>query len=136
VYQQIGLDPAALSNIEPRAYLDQVRDLDPVRDGTLRHLDLFTLAGIVTFPSFHAASVVLYVWALWPVRWMRPIALVANAAMLASTPIDGGHYFVDLIAGVAVAGAAIFAARWLSRSILLGLPALPGHAKYAGVPAE
>ena len=55
VYQQIGLDPATLSNIDPRAYLDQVRD-DPVRDGTLRHLGLFTLAGIVTFPSFHATG--------------------------------------------------------------------------------
>ena len=136
VYQQIGLDPAALSNIEPRAYLEGVRDLGPVRDGTLRHLDLFALAGIVTFPSFHAASAVLYLWALWPVRWMRPIALVANAAMLASTPVDGGHYFVDLIAGIALAGAAILAARWLCRCILLGLPALPGRAKYAGVPAE
>ncbi len=60
VYQQIGLDPAELKSLDPRAYLDQVRDLAPVRDGTLRHLDLFGLAGIVTFPSFHAASAVLY----------------------------------------------------------------------------
>ena len=73
VYQQIGLDPAELKSLDPRAYLDQVRDLAPVRDGTLRHLDLFGLAGIVTFPSFHAASAVLYAWAFWPVWWMRPI---------------------------------------------------------------
>ena len=33
VYQQIGLDPATLANLEPRAYLDQVRDLEPVRRG-------------------------------------------------------------------------------------------------------
>jgi hypothetical protein len=111
VYQEIGLDPATLSNVDPRAYLDQVRDLGPVRDGTLRQLDLFALAGIVTFPSFHATSAVLYAWALWPVRWFRPIAIVANAAMLASTPIDGGHYFIDLIAGIAVAIAAAVAAR-------------------------
>jgi hypothetical protein len=44
--QQIGLDPASLSNIEPRAYLDQVRDLAPVRDGALRHLNLFALGGL------------------------------------------------------------------------------------------
>jgi hypothetical protein len=117
VYQQIGLDPATLAHIEPRAYLDQVRDFEPVRNGTLRHLDLFGLAGIVTFPSFHAASAALYAWAFWPVRWMRPIAVVANGAMLASTPIDGGHYFVDLIAGVAVALLAIVAARAISRRL-------------------
>jgi hypothetical protein len=119
VYQQIGLDPATLPNLDPRAYLDQVRDLDPVRAGALRHLDLFGLAGIVTFPSFHAASAVLYAWAFWPVRWMRPIAVIANGAMLASTPIDGGHYFIDLAAGIAVAVLAIVAARaasrWLAR---------------------
>ena len=115
VYQEIGLDPAQLKNIDPRAYLDQLRDLAPVRDGTLRHLDLFGLAGIVTFPSFHAASAVLYAWALWPVRWMRPVAVLANGAMLAATPIDGGHYFIDLVAGVAVAALAVIAARRLGR---------------------
>jgi len=117
VYQQIGLDPADLESLDPRAYLDQVRDLGPVRDGALRHLDLFGLAGIVTFPSFHAASAVLYAWAFWPVRWMRPIALIANGAMLAATPIDGGHYFIDLIAGIAIAAFAIIAARTLGRRL-------------------
>jgi hypothetical protein len=115
VYQQIGLDPAALASLKPQAYLDQVRDLAPVREGVLRHLDLFGLAGIVTFPSFHAASCLLYAWALWPVRWIRPIAVVANVAMFAATPIDGGHYFVDLMAGIAVAWLGIAAAGWLTR---------------------
>jgi hypothetical protein len=110
-YQQVGLDPATLENLNPRAYLDQLRDLGPVRDGTLRHLDLFGLAGIVTFPSFHATSAVLYAWAFWPVRWMRPLALLANGAMLASTPVDGGHYFIDLVAGIAIAILAVIAAR-------------------------
>jgi PAP2 superfamily len=115
VYQQIGLDPASLVNLEPRAYLDQVRDLAPVREGALRDLDLFALAGIVTFPSFHAASALLYAWALWPVRWFRPIAIIANGMMLASTPIDGGHYFIDLAAGLAIALLAILVARRLGR---------------------
>jgi hypothetical protein len=30
----------------------------------LRHLELLGLGGIVTFPSFHAASAALYTWAL------------------------------------------------------------------------
>jgi hypothetical protein len=117
VYQEIGLDPSALQNLDPRAYLDQVRDLAPVREGALRYLDLFALAGIVTFPSFHAASALLYAWALWPVRWIRPIAIIANGMMLASTPIAGGHYFIDLAAGLAVAMLAIVVARRIGRHL-------------------
>src|SRR5439155_17310083 len=87
-------------------------------EGTLRRLDLLGLAGIVTFPSFHAASAVLYAWAFWPVVWARPIAILANGMMMAATPIDGGHYFIDLIAGIAIAVPAIMAARWVSGRIV------------------
>ena len=118
VYQQINLDPSVLHNLDPQAYLEQLRDLPPARTGVLRHLDLMGLAGIVTFPSFHAASAVLYLWALWPVKWARPIVLLANGAMLAATPIIGGHYFVDLFAGVAVAVIAIVAAHKAGREAL------------------
>lgn len=114
VFQQLGLDPVAFKNLHPQAYLDQFRDLPQVRDGTLRELELFALAGVVTFPSFHAASAVLFAWAFWPVRWMRPVAVLANGAMLVSTPVDGGHYFVDVFAGIAVAALAIVAACWVS----------------------
>jgi hypothetical protein len=140
VYQQIGLDPAELEHIDARAYLDTVRDLAPVRAGTLRHLDLFALAGIVTFPSFHAASALLYAWAFWPVRWMRPVALLANGAMLASTPLNGGHYFIDLIAGVAIAVLAIIAARrlsaWIAGKQVIDASMLPLPGAAAATPAE
>ena len=134
VYQQIGLDPGVLTHIDPQAYLDQVRDLEPVRTGALRQIDLFALAGIVTFPSFHAASAVLYAWALWPVRWIRPIALAANTAMMASTPINGGHYFSDLLAGIAVAAAAIAVAVRLGRAPLR--ESQSGEGAFAAVPAN
>ena len=91
-----------------------------VRNGSLRELDMLQLGGIVTFPSFHAATAVLYLWALWDVRWIRPIAVLANVAMLLATPLVGGHYFVDVFAGIAVAAASITAARqianWLTRT--------------------
>ena len=103
VFQQIGLDPIGIKHLNLERYLDQLRDLPPTRDGALRHRDLLNLGGIVTFPSFHAASAVLYAWALWPVRWMRPIVVLAFTAMLAATPINGGHYLIDIIAGNAIA---------------------------------
>src|SRR6202140_1345068 len=117
VFQQIGLDPTSIKHLNLQPYLDQLRDLPPTRDGAMRHLDLFGLGGIVTFPSFHAASAVLYAWARWPVRWIRPIAAVAFAAMLAATPINGGHYLIDVIAGSAIAVLAIVAARRAGRVI-------------------
>jgi len=117
VYQQIGLDPDTLKHINPGAYLEQLHDLPPTRAGALRHLDLLGLSGIVTFPSFHAASGVLYVWAVWPIRWLRPLVLLINSAMLAATPLNGGHYFIDVIAGAAVALLAIMAARRIGQAI-------------------
>ena len=66
--------------------------------------------------------------------------------MLAATPANGGHYLVDIIAGVAIAIAAIVAARAVGRFIvarqgasafldpalaILSIPVTP-----AAVPAE
>lgn len=98
----------------PGAYLEQLRDLPMVRDGSLRHLAFGQLAGIITFPSFHAAAAALYLWAFWPVRRIGLAALAVNIAMLLATPIGGGHYFVDVFAGIAIAAASIAAAKQIA----------------------
>ena len=106
----------------PRAYVDYLVEMPQVRDGTLRELDMAQLGGIVTFPSFHAAAAALYLWALWDVRWMRPIALVANVGMILATPVVGGHYFVDVFAGIAVAALAVIAARQITGRLMRTSP--------------
>jgi PAP2 superfamily protein len=111
VYGALGLVASDFPNIVPQGYYDRLRDMPLLRDGSLRVLDLFQLAGVVTFPSFHAASAVLYVWMLWPLRWLRPLNLLCNGAMLVATPIGGGHFFADVIAGAAIALVAISIAR-------------------------
>lgn len=111
VYETVGLHSADHPNFEPSVYYATLRELPLVRDGTSRLLDAFQLGPILTFPSFHAVSAVLYVWALWPIRWLGGIGLLWNAVMLAATPIGGGHYFVDVFAGVAVAMASIWAVK-------------------------
>ncbi len=112
------------------AYLMQLRDVPLIRDGSLRELDLMNLAGIVAFPSFHATSAVLFLWAMWSVWWLRPVAAVTMGAMLFVTPFVGGHYFIDVIAGIAVAVGAIVAARQIGRRIL-SRAASPATAKIA-----
>ena len=142
VYAQVGLDPASLKNINPQPYLDQLRDLPPTREGVLRHLELLGLGGIVTFPSFHAASAVLYAWALWVVRGLRPIVILVNGVMLAATPLNGGHYFIDVIAGVTIAVVAIATARLVGRLIarretgLALIPPIPAAAAEQLEPAS
>lgn len=113
----------------PGGYADQLRELPLVRDGTLRTLSYRSLTGLVAFPSFHAASAVLYLWALWPVRWLGPVAAVGNLLMLLSTPIVGGHYFVDLIAGIAVAIGSIAVATYIAHRVT-------GEATFAASIAE
>jgi hypothetical protein len=101
------------------AYLMQLHDVPLIRDGSLRELDLMNLAGIVAFPSFHATSAVLFLWAMWSVWWLRPIAAATMGAMLFVTPFVGGHYFIDIIGGLVVAFGAIAAARWTGKRVLM-----------------
>jgi hypothetical protein len=115
VYGVLGLNGSEFPNIIPDGYpvgySDTLRFLPLLRDGTLRTLDIFHLAGVLTFPSFHAVSAVLYAWAFWPIRTLRPLNLCCNGAMLASTPVGGGHFLVDIIAGIGLAIASACAAR-------------------------
>jgi len=69
------------------------------------------MAGIVEFPSFHTASAVLFAWGSWAVRPARFVAVPVNVGVaFAAVPI-GGHYLLDILAGVAVAMLGIAAMR-------------------------
>jgi PAP2 superfamily len=116
-FAHFGLTPADYPNLRPLADSNHLPDLRSLRAGMLAVLDIREVLGIVTFPSFHAASCLLYAWAFWPIWWMRPVALLANGLMLAATPIDGGHYFIDVFAGLAIAAAAIWFAGLISRRL-------------------
>jgi membrane-associated phospholipid phosphatase len=120
-YSFLNLSPADYPHLHPVDDFDHMRHLPLLRDGKLRVLEIGQLTGIVTFPSFHAAAAILYLWALWAISWMRVIALICNALLLLSTPIDGGHYFIDVIAGVSLAILAILVVRRLCCALQRGL---------------
>jgi membrane-associated phospholipid phosphatase len=65
-------------------------------------LDPMRLPGLVTIPSFHTAAGIILAAAFWRTKLAWPV-LGYSIVMIASTPIFGGHYFVDLIAGTALA---------------------------------
>lgn len=84
-----------------------------LRDGTLRAVTFSRMEGIVTFPSFHAAAALLLAWAFWPTATLRWPMMGLNLGMIAAAVPIGGHYFVDVPAGITVAGAGIWLATWL-----------------------
>lgn len=72
-------------------------------------LDLANLPGLVALPSFHTAMGVAMIWcSRGGLRLFIP-SLAVNLLMIASTPLFGGHYFVDVFAGAALAAAAAWA---------------------------
>ncbi|UWU78600.1 phosphatase PAP2 family protein [Bradyrhizobium huanghuaihaiense] len=107
-YYGLQLPAAHFPEINTAVYAGQLRDILALRDGSLHELRLFFLSGIVSFPSFHAASAVLYMWALWPVRGIGAIAAALNLLMIAATPAIGAHYLIDVAGGIALAAASIW----------------------------
>ncbi|MFD1611023.1 phosphatase PAP2 family protein [Sphingomonas tabacisoli] len=99
----IGPDPSY-----PAAVIDQhVKVIDALRSGRLTVLDLENAIGLVSFPSFHAAAAVLFVWGCWPFPVLRLPAVTLNVAMTGTAFVEGSHYLVDILAGVLVALLAI-----------------------------
>lgn len=59
--------------------------------------------GIITFPSFHAACAVLYAYGFRGTGVVGYSILWLNIFMLVGTLFSGGHYLIDVIAGVVIA---------------------------------
>ncbi len=106
VWGSLGLSPADYSSITPVTQSQHLPVFTGIRSGTFRLLSADGAEGIITFPSLHAALGMLFILALWPVRFVRWIAFFLNLTMILATPVDGGHYFVDVFAGcgIAIAG--------------------------------
>src|SRR5262249_28055347 len=70
--------------------------------------------GIATFPSFHTTVAILIPLTLRRYHRIFIVLLVLDAAMLGGTLTEGAHYYIDVIAG----GAMAFFAHALARRIL------------------
>jgi len=100
-----GILPAAGEFVRHGVELDTgyIPQFQSAYDCTMTVIDLKTVQGIITFPSFHAALSVVIVFSaygIWPL--FGPL-LVVNVIDILSTPVMGGHYFADVFAGVGIA---------------------------------
>lgn len=96
-----------------RAGLAYAEALKEVRSGGWSAVDYDNFQGIVTFPSFHTASAVFLIYVVRRSPWLLWLSVPLNLAMIVATPLGGGHYLVDLLAGAAVAGVCILLVRRL-----------------------
>jgi membrane-associated phospholipid phosphatase len=112
-YAFLHIPPSEFANLSPTTTADQMVHLDALRAG--QHTVVSNMEGLITFPSFHTVWAALFMWGFFPIRELRFGAIFLNLFVIASTPIQGAHYFIDLIGGVIVAVIAICAAALLTR---------------------
>ncbi len=84
------------------------RTFQALRSDSTPILDFSDPQGLVTFPSFHAVMAIITTYALRNLRVVSLLCLmILNALVIVSTLTEGGHYLVDVIGGIIVAGASI-----------------------------
>ncbi len=85
---------------------------DSLRDGSLTTINVSTVQGVVSFPSFHTMLGIIATYALRDTRVLFIPAVIINGMMIVATLPVGGHYLADVVAGAAVTMAAIYGVRY------------------------
>jgi membrane-associated phospholipid phosphatase len=116
-YAYLRIPSEHYAKLDPIVTFEQMRHLEAMRTGSWSVIR--DMEGLISFPSFHTISAILFTWALFPIRKLRWWVLGLNAALIASAPIQGAHYFVDILGGGVVAAVAIFSAPLLERDFRL-----------------
>lgn len=79
-----------------------VADLTALRGNGPVQIDLRTMEGLSTFPSYHTCLGLILIWCSRG-SWVSALAgWGSGLAVIAATPVFGGHYAADLIAGALV----------------------------------
>jgi PAP2 superfamily len=97
---------------------DWIGKLIQIRRGDIANLQNLNGNGLIAFPSFHCTAALLFVWSTWTIRWLRVPMMAISLALLVATPIFGGHYISDMIAGAVVMVVSVGIARSLHAGML------------------
>lgn len=110
-YRHYGITAAAVPSLSVSTGWRPAAILDDLRSGALRQIASGGMAGLITFPSFHAAGATLLAWGFRRVPIVGWAFVMLDAAMILTIPMVGSHYFVDVLAGIATAALALRATR-------------------------
>lgn len=129
------ITPTTFENVTPWAGFIKLGDFMSLRDGTIAHFDFASMQGLITFPSYHAGLSAVTFWGFYQARveWLRIPGMTLAFLTIVSTPIDGGHYLVDVLAGVSISVLSLYAAQRMIRwnPSLLWLTASPFRHSHA-----
>jgi len=112
------IPPNFLTHVDPRVGAYHLDHLQALRSDPEHLLFLSNIPGLVTFPSFHTAMGIIAIYCARGTRWLFGPSVIINLVMIASTPLFGSHYLIDIIAGAAVAAGVILIHRYLSASLI------------------
>ena len=94
--------PETVQRLGGRTDMNWVTDLQMLRGGGPVIIDPRTMEGLSTFPSYHTCLGIILIWCSRG-QWMSALlGGFSGLAVIAATPIFGGHYLVDLFGGAAV----------------------------------
>ena len=85
------------------------RDLLAARQYGPTTFVLAHIAGIAQMPSYHGAMAGLLIWSSRRTGLFGWAVAALNLTMLAGTPFEGSHYLVDVLAGLGIVGATMYA---------------------------
>jgi hypothetical protein len=108
----LGLSQARLPNLDFNVSYAAAKELAALRSGQLNVIELPSMQGLVTFPSYHAGLATASCWASLKIksRKIGYFGAVMAIATIISAPVRGGHYFVDVFAGIAIGMVSLVAA--------------------------
>jgi PAP2 superfamily len=124
-------DPDLLLRFKATSGMSHIAPLLALRGDAPVHIVMEKLIGLATFPSYHTCLALIIMISSRGYKYVWPIGLIFGVSIIAATPVYGGHYFIDLIAGGAVTGCTFLLWKHLVLPKLLHqLPAF-GDAAYA-----
>jgi membrane-associated phospholipid phosphatase len=110
----VHVDMPEMASVPANLYTPEAT-MEALRAGTMRSIALNQLEGLISFPSFHTAAALIFIWTLHTVRYVGWAGFPLNLALIVATPTVGAHYFIDVVGGIVVAFAAIAASHLLCR---------------------
>ena len=108
----LNIEPGEFANINPSAGWVHLDHFCGLRNGSLRMIDITTAEGIITFPSYHAGLAMVTLCGFWSIPGLRVVGVPIAVLTILATPVDGGHYLVDVIAGGLIAVLSVIAAKY------------------------